>query len=410
VTSARIPALDQRVVAADLIDDPYPFYERLRHQAPVWNLPGTNAYFVSTWELIAEAASRVDDFSNHFRHMLFSEDDGALGVLPTGSGPDVFAGADPPTHTEHRKLFFPELVQKKMQELESYVSALADHRLDDVLDTRGWDAASLLANWLPIQVVAERVIGFRDVDIAQVQHWTFAGSQFSGGCLTLGQMTELGAAAAGLLPWVTAQLDHAIAAPATGDVLSATLAGMRAGVLTHEEAAFNLMVLLGAGSETTTSLIGNAICMLADRVDLQAALRRDPVRLPDFVDEVLRFESPFRFHPRSVPHDTDLGGVRIPQGSMVVLLWASANRDPAVFEHPDNFMLDRTNARMHMGFGRGIHFCVGAPLARLEARVVLERLLARTRSFTLGDPETCAWVPNLWVRRHERVPIVVTAA
>lgn len=399
--------LDGRLLAADLVDDPYPFYAELRESTPVWNLPGTNGYFVSTWDLVAEAVGRVDDFSNHFRHVLFSEDDGALGVLASGGGPDVFAGADPPTHTEHRKLFFPELVQKKMQELEPYVVALVDALIDDVLATEQPDAATQLANCVPIRVVAERVIGFHDVDIAQVQRWTFAGSQFSGGCLRLDQMAEAGADAAGLFPWVSAQLDEALTTTTSADVLSATASGVHAGVLTRDEAAFNLMVLLGAGSETTTSLIGNALRILAERPGVQAALRHDPRRVPAFVEEVLRFESPFRFHPRSTPRDTELGGSLIPEGAMVVLLWASANRDPAVFDDPDVFELDRPNARMHVGFGRGIHFCVGAPLARLEARIVVERLLARTKVLELDSRRPLRWVDNLWVRRHESVPILV---
>ena len=168
----------------------------------MWPIPGANAFFVSTWELVTEATVRVDDFSNHFRHTLFSADDGTLGVLDNGErgAPDVFAGADPPDHTLHRKVFFPELMQQKMAALEGTVTALADDLLDELLVGNRCDAAVGLANPLPLRVITEQVIGFRDVDVAQAQRWVFTGSRFMGGLVRMDDMGALGAQAAGLLP------------------------------------------------------------------------------------------------------------------------------------------------------------------------------------------------------------------
>ena len=392
----------------DLVDDPYPTLARLRRDAPVSQLGTTEAFLVTTWPLVAEAAARVDDFSNHFRHALFSEEDGSLGVMPLGEGgtPDVFAGADPPEHTVHRKVFFPALVQRRIDELGPLVAALADDLLDGVLAHGGGDVTVMLANPLPLRVVAEHVIGFQDVDVEELQRWVFAGSRFMGGRLRLEDMGDVAMEAAALLPWVAAQLDHALSQPNEENVLGAAAHGVKDGVLTHDEAAFTLTVLLGAGGETTTSLIGNAIRVLAERTDLQDELRADPSRVPAFVEEVLRYESPFRFHPRTARHTTGIGGVDIPEGALVMLSWSSANRDASVFERPDEIVIDRPNAHLHFGFGRGIHHCVGAPLARLEARVVLRRLLERTRSFGLATDSSPRWVDSLWVRRHASLPIV----
>lgn len=414
-SAGSAPRLGDPLASAELVDDPYPFLARLRREAPVWRVPGTDAFLVSTWALVAEATARVEHFSNHFRHAFFTDDDGALGLLDLGEGgaPDVFAGADPPAHTVHRKLFFPNLVQQKMEALAAPVAALAHELLDELLRGGRADAALGLADPLPIRVMAERVIGFHVADADRLQQWVFAGSRFLGGRLRVDEMGGVGAAAAGLLPWVTEQLDAALARVSDdedGDVLAAAARGVRAGVLTRDEAAFALMVLLGAGGETTTSLIGNAICILAERPDLQAELRAEPGRVPAFVEEVLRFESPFRFHPRTVRGPVELGGVEIPDGALVALLWGSANRDESVFERADDLVLDRPNARSHLGFGRGIHHCVGAPLARLEARVVLTALLERTARFELDPADPPRWVDSLWVRRHERVPIVVEPA
>jgi cytochrome P450 len=403
--------LEDRLAGAELVDDPYPFYARLRRDAPVWHVPGTDAFFVSTWELVSEATNRVEDFSNNFRHMLFTDDDGRVGVLPLDASPatpDVFAGADPPEHTIHRKLFFSELVQRKMQELEPDVTALTDVLLDKMLSDGRADATTALANTLPIRVAAERVIGFREADALQLGSWVFAGSRVMGGRLRLDAMAEAGGEAAGLLPWVTDQLDAALASDRRGDVLGAAAAGVHDGVLTYEQAAFTLMVLLGAAGETTTSLLGNAIRIVAERPALQAELRADLTRVPAFVEEVLRYESPFRFHPRAARQRAVLGGVEIPEGALVALLWGSANRDATVFDHPDDFVMERPNVRLHTGFGRGIHFCVGAPLARLEGRVVLTRLLQRTTEIALDPDAPPQWVDSLWIRRHERLPVVVT--
>jgi cytochrome P450 len=406
------PGTGNRLVGDELVEDPYPFYRQLHLEAPVWRVPGTNVFFVSTWDLVTEAASRVEQFSNHFRHTLYCEEDGTLSVLESGEDgpPDVFAGADPPDHTAHRKLFFPELMQTKMARLEPDVAALADDLLDEVLQRQSTDAMADLANPLPLRIMAERVIGFRDAEVTQIQRWVFGGSRFMGGRLRLDELAALGSELAGMLPWVTEQLDEALAAPTGGDVLSATAAGVRDGVLTPDGAALTLMVLLGAGGETTTSLIGNAVRILAERPSLQDQLRSNPGLVPGFIEEVLRFESPFRFHPRTARGPVELGGVEIPDRAMVALLWGAANRDGSVFAQPEEFVIDRANVRQHVGFGRGIHHCVGAPLARLESRVVITNLLERTRRFWIDPARPPRWVDSLWIRRHERLPIALERA
>ena len=398
----------ERIGADEFWRDPYPLFERLRRQAPVWALPDENTYLLSTWELVADATRRVKDFSNHFRYTAYRHADGTLGMLETGAiGPDVFAGADPPVHTEQRKIFFAELVQHKIDAIEPYVTAVTDELLDSLLVAERADAARGLAHALPIRVIADRVVGFRDADVDQLRQWMFDGSQMVGGLMSLEQMAESAGTAVGLMSWTDAQLDAAIASPSEGDVLGVSAAAVRRGALTREEASFNLMVLLGAGAETTTSLIGIAIELLAARPDLQETLRADPARVAGFIEEVLRYEAPFRYHPRTAAHDVELNGVHIPEGALVLLLWASANRDPAVFERPDELMLDRRNTHLHFGFGRGIHHCVGAPLARLETRVVLTRLLARTRSFALDARQDPQWSRSIWIHRHESLPLVV---
>jgi len=182
---------------------------------------------------------------------------------------------------------------------------------------------------------------------------------------------------------------------------------VNAGAISMPEAVATLVILLGAGGESTTSLVGNAVRMLADDASMQDRLRNEPALIAAFVEEVARLESPFRFHYRQVARDTELGGVELGRGATLLLLWAAANRDPHQIDRPDDVVLDRAVARHHLAFGRGIHYCVGAPLARLEARVVLELLLDRTRTFTLDPTRPPAYVPSFFVRRHAHLHLVL---
>jgi len=178
---------------------------------------------------------------------------------------------------------------------------------------------------------------------------------------------------------------------------------VKAGALKTREGIIILHTLLSAGGESTTSLLGNSVRMLAQDPELQENLRQHPELIPDFIEEALRLEAPFRFMLRSVHKDTTLGGVDIPAGATALMFWSAGNRDPAEFEDPDKLVLERP--RRHLTFGRGIHFCVGAPLARLEARTVLTALLERTRNITLDPNHAPQWVDSLQVRRHERLPV-----
>jgi cytochrome P450 len=178
--------------------------------------------------------------------------------------------------------------------------------------------------------------------------------------------------------------------------------------LQEGEVVIILHTLLSAGGKTTSSLVGNAVRLLADHRDLQQLLREQPKLIDTFVEEALRLESPFRQQMRSIPHDTTLGGVDIACGSTAVLLFGSANRDPAQFDTPDVVDLNRASPRRHLAFGHGIHYCVGAALARIEARAVLTTLLEWTREFTLDPDDAPRWADSFLVRRHEHLPLKAT--
>jgi cytochrome P450 family 144 len=405
-TTRGIPGtllLDSKV-----IDDPYPFYGRLRAEAPVWEVPGTGVFTVSTFELLAEATRRVEDFSSNIQALLHRGADGLPNRLPFGAaGVDVLATADPPAHPLHRSTVFPELVAKRMETLEPDVVDLANGCVTRALDHGTVEFMSAIGNVVPITMIT-RLIGFRDSDRDELLQAAFDSTAMLGSTLTLDALMELISRSGDVQAYIAGQLSSAMDAPGD-DLLGAVARGLQEGVFEELGAIVMLQTLLGAGGESTTSLLGNSVRMLATDPELQQHLRDHPQQIPTFVEEALRLEAPFRFHMRSTSADTTLGGVDIPAGSTVLLLWGAANRDAAEFERPDEIDLERQVPRHHVSFGRGIHHCVGAPLARIEARSVLTVLLERTRDITLDPEHAPRWVDSLMVRRHEALPVRLVA-
>jgi cytochrome P450 len=400
--------------AYDLLDpttiqDPYPLYRWLLAEAPVWNVPDTSLYLVSSWELVTQALTRPDDLSSNLDLLLYTGADGRPAMFDMshlGSNIRTLATADPPIHTAHRKVVFPTLVERQMTALEPTARTIAGDLFDRVLPSDHIEWTSAVAEPLPVAVLAE-LMGFRQYDRDQLVGWALDGAGLLAGTCTPDEMAHLTERAGEAGAYLAGELEEAPADPAAG-IVGAVKRGVVDGKLTPAEAVSTLVILLGAGGESTGALIGNSVRMLAERPDAQQALRDDPALVPPFIEEVLRVESPFRGHYRMARRDTVLGDATIPAGSLVYLVWAAANRDPAEFDDPDEFRLDRPHSRGHLGFGRGIHFCVGAPLARMEARIAIETLLARTSNVSLDPDRPPAYVPSIFVRRHAHLDLLLS--
>lgn len=388
-----------------VVDDPYPLYRTLLEQAPVWQVPDTTVFVVSSFAATTEAARRVEDLSSNLRNLVYRGETGAPELLPFGDGDsDVLATADPPVHTLHRGTVFPELVARRMRELRGEVAEIADAHIEPAVAAGRFDAMSAIANAVPIRVVS-RLIGFQDEDPETLLLAAFESTTLVSASLALDAMTSSMEHTMEVNAWIDQQLQQAIQQGGDG-ILGVVAKAVTDGTLEHHAGVVIMQTLLSAGGESTTSLLGNAIHILATRSDLQDRLRDDPSLVVPFVEEVLRVESPFRHHLRHAVRTTELAGVTIPAGSTVLLLWAAANRDPEEYDRPDEILLDRPSARHHLGFGRGIHLCVGAPLARLEAEVVLTALLASTSSIGLDAENPPTRVNSLMVRRFETLPVV----
>ena len=395
--------LDQQVLS-----DPYPLYHRLREDAPVWAVPGAEVFIVSTFELLAEASARVEDFSSALTSLLYRDDAGLPGRFTFGdAGGQVLATADPPMHEIHRRAVFPELVTKRMEALDPEIRDLAEGLVTRALQVGNVEFMNAIGNVVPITMIS-RLIGFRGSNVQELWRSAVHMTKLVGSTLTLDELMNYAAGGDEVQAWIVDQVDAAVKDPSE-DLLGAVARSINDGILTVHEGAGILTILLSAGGESTTSLIGNAVRMLAEDAEMQDHLRRNLDDVPQFVEEALRLESPFRYMMRTVPADTSLGGIDIPAGATVLLLWAAGNRDEREFENPDQVDLNRRVPRRHVAFGRGIHHCVGAPLARIEARNVITVLLDRTRNISLDSEHSPRWVDSFLVRRHQELPVRLQA-
>jgi cytochrome P450 len=259
------------------------------------------------------------------------------------------------------------------------------------------------ANRLPMMVVA-RLIGVPDCDVAQLVKWGYAATQLLEGLVDQDQIAAAGRAVMELTGYIEEQFDRAAADP-QDNLLGELASACAAGELDTLTAQIMMVTLFAAGGESTASLLGSAAMILATRRDIQQQLRENPELLGAFIEETLRYEAPFRGHYRHVRSDTMLKGVDLPADSHLLLLWGAANRDPAQFEKPDEFRLNRSAGKGHISFGKGAHFCVGAALARLEAQIALRLMLSRTSLIEAAD--VGPWLPSILVRRLQRLEIAV---
>jgi cytochrome P450 family 144 len=262
---------------------------------------------------------------------------------------------------------------------------------------------SAVANRLPMMVVA-RLLGLPDGDVDNLIRLGYATTTLLDGIVTPTQLEAAGVAAMELSGYVLEHFEKA-SAEAEHGLIGDLAQRCASGELEQHSALGIMLTLFSAAGESTASLLGSAMWILTDRPEVQKQLRANPELLSAFIEEALRYEAPFRGHYRHVRRDATLGGVEVPANSHLLLMWGAANRDPAHFEAPNEFRFNRTNAKGHVTFGKGVHFCVGAALARLEAQIVLRMLLERTSWIDAAD--VGEWLPSILVRRLNRLELAI---
>lgn len=387
--------------------DPYPLFASMREQAGVFQIGDSRAFQVGSYAAVMDALKRPEDFSSHLNAMLVSDGQSidVFDLKAQGAVSQVIANADAPDHAVHRRLLMPSVKASRLSELESKIQSFAEFRVKERSDEQ-WDICRQYCEPLSAMVVME-LLSIPDSELENVRRWAMMGGDFLAGDLdpqrlqTVFEETEaLRAFLANHLSSIDADTEQA--KPSISHSLKRAVVD---GEITETDAIGILIVMFGAAGESTAALLASAIARLAQDERLQAYLRVAPQYIPAVIEEIARLESPFKFHYRSVRHDTELAGQSLREGDLLMLNWAAANRDPAVFEAPDELRLSRPAGERHLGFGQGIHFCLGAALARMEARIAIETLLSQSRRFTLHGAEEPRYARSIFVRRLEFCPI-----
>ena len=383
--------------------DPFPLYAQGRARSS-YRHPGLPVVSIFRYQDTMEVLRDWRQFSSVFPP--------PPGMTREQDLPPNMLGTDPPEHERLRGLVNQAFTPKIIRRLEPRMEEIAESLMEDAVKRRDVDLVQALTYPLPVTVIAE-IIGVPSKDNARFKHWSDElVSTLGAGLLgppsqeqmahTLSIVRELGDYFKGLVALRRADPKE--------DLLSGLVAAeLEGSKLSFDELLQMLILLLVAGNETTTTLIGNtALTLLAHPEELEL-VRQDPERIPATIEEVLRFSSPVQMDPRCAASDTELCGEKIAKGEIVITWLGSANRDESVFKDPERFDPSRKENR-HLAFGFGTHYCLGSNLARLEAQTALRALLRHTSHFRLASDEPLPLHRSIVFRSFTKIPVVLEPA
>jgi cytochrome P450 len=389
---------DQDLLSPELTEDPYAYFAGLRASDPVHWAEANKAWLLTRYDDVVAAYADPRLSSDRVRPLL-----GVLGEQRRAEyGPMLetighwMVVTDPPVHTRLRKLANHAFRQQRVNAMGDWIGELIDALLDDFIASGSDDFLNDIAYPLPAAVIA-RMMGAPQQDRGKFQHWSdeLALVAFgAGGEDRASRYTRALAGVRELQEYLAELIERRRREPGE-DMISLLLSGVAADGDHLDDAELMALcsLILFAGHETTTNLLCNALVALDRHPAELARLRADPSMVNRAVEEVLRFEGPIKIIIRWVLEDHDRDGRQVKAGDRVYLVQQSANRDAGTFTDPDRFDITRPTQPLHVGFGRGIHACLGAQLARIEARVALPKVLGRLAGFRVTDEVT--WRPNI---------------
>jgi len=379
-------------------EDPYPVYARLRVEAPLYRNDELDFWALSRHADVLAAFRDPARLSNRF----------GVSLDPAAYGPHAhksmsFLAMDPPRHTRLRSLVSKIFTSRRVAELEPSIRALAVHYLEDALAKGSFDMVGDVAGKLPMDVISE-MIGVPAADRAEVRRLADLLVHRQEGVLDVPpEGMEAALVLAGYFAAMVTDRRRARRPDLTSGLVDAEVDGDR---LTDDEIMSFLFLMVVAGNETTTKLLANAWYWAWRFPDQKALALADAGRAPDWVEETLRYDTSSQMLLRVTTGTVELLGTELADGERVLLLVGSANRDPEVFPDPDRYDIDRDTSKL-ISFGGGRHFCLGAPLARLEARIMLEELVARVADYEV-DAVGARRVHSINVRGFASLPTTVT--
>lgn len=404
---AQDGALDPSLSLFQLLDpkvhaDPYPFYRQLRERAPVHWDPFMHTWVVTRYEDVLTVLQRFSADRTPGQEQMK-----ALGLPSFGPIANVMTKQmlflDAPAHTRLRKLCSTAFTPRRVEEMEAQIADIAHRLIDDALAKGSMDVIADFAEPFPA-IVTAGLLGVPLSDHRQLKAWSADFAEMLG---NFQHNPDRMRKVLGTIDAMTAYFRDAIesqaATPRDGLIRSLMLAEVDGTRLSQDEVIANIIVTMVGGQETTTNLIGNGLLTLMRQPGKLAQLRDNPEVMPSAIEELLRFETPSQHTARIAPEDVVLGGRLIRKGAAVMAVMAAGNRDPERFPDPDTLDLGRTDNR-HLAFGWSTHFCFGAPLARMEARIAFAALLRRLEGIELVDAPL-VWRTNSGLRGLKALPV-----
>jgi cytochrome P450 len=379
------------------LQDPYPMYAAMRGESPVGRLMPAGLYGVSRHEDVLRVLKNPKQLSNR----------GYNEITPRGPTepepePSIIT-TDPPYHTQMRNLILRAFTPRVVAQLEPRIREISKELVGKVARARSIDLVEDITIPLPMIVIAE-LLGVGPEKRHEFKRWS-DDLMTSAAVIQAKDPARIARSTEELNSYFKEMLEERERSPRAdimSDLLRAEVDGQK---LSMQEVLSFATTLLIAGNETTTALIGNTMIALTDNPDQYEEMRANRALIPNLVEEVLRYESPAQCVFRLAVEDVEVAGEVIPKGSVVLPLIGSANRDPSKFADPDKFDIHR-DTKGHLAFGQDIHFCIGAALARLEARVILEVMLEELPALRRRDQEV-TWVPSMIMRTPQHLTLEV---
>jgi len=391
--------------AEETIDCPYDFYRAMREQAPVYEA-SENVFFVTTYDLIREVLVDTRTFSskNGAAFLNFQGEEGLapptappaeiMEILVNGVEPrDTMLSADPPDHTRFRALVNRSLTPKRVARLEDAMHSVVDNLIDQFIGKGEVEFVSEFSMMVPLTVVSI-ALGVPESELENYKRWSIDSTKILAGRVSREEQLIAAQASVDLQNYLAAQVEAARERNGEGlvdDLVNAHLLtdeedgdGKDYRALDTPEIVSVLQQLLVAGQETVNYLLSSTMLNLLENPEEFAKVISDPSLIPTMLEEGLRVDSPIQALGRFVTKDTVLGGVALPEGSRLMVMYGCGNRDKTVFDDGERFQVGRVSERKHIAFGAGPHYCPGANLARLESKVAIEHLLQRLTNIQLA--------------------------
>jgi cytochrome P450 len=404
------PACPFTYPSPEVVEHPFPFYAWLRHEAPVHQLPD-GSFLVSRRQDIIDIVRNPDVFSNRVGP-LNSQILGGPRVGGTVDGPWATSFQDPPELKEQRALSASLVSREALRRYEPIIARKSDELIDTFVGRGTAEFRSEFASLLPRRVMME-VFGFPAEDEADFIRWASGQGPIGSKLASPEEQAREQQNRLDLAAYFERKIRERLESP-QDDYVSTFVHDQvaRDGALDMPYLLAELVNHFAAGNGTTAHMLASAMLLLLEHPDQLERVRADRELVRPMLEEVVRLEGPIQWNQRVVKEDVELHGTHIPAGSIVIIVWAAANRDEETFPDPDRFDIDRPGlVKQHLGYGQGIHLCLGAPIARLEGAVAINRLLDRLHNLRL-DPDAgeVTHIPNLNQRSPAAVHIAFDAA